>query len=275
MHNCLTRAIRHAQADDLVHRNVAEFIDTPTGQAVGRPSKSLTLQQAAAVIAAAQAPPEVQLHPGLRDFRRPPALMHAYIVLCLLVGVRAEEARALRWDHVVTFDQDSGRWLPVTEAGWEHDSFAVCVWRSVRARGGTKTERSRRTLALPRLAAAALAALWQLTEDEQRAAAGKRIDTGLVFTTALGTVTDSGNPRRMFRRICRDAGIGEDWTPRELRHTFVSLLSDSGMRIEEIADLVGHASSRTTETVYRHQLRPVIQTGASVMDGLFPTATTE
>lgn len=275
MHNCLTRAIRHAQADDLVHRNVAEFIDTPTGQAVGRPSKSLTLQQAAAVIAAAQAPPEVQLHPGLRDFRRPPALMHAYIMLCLLVGVRAEEARALRWHHVVTFAQDSGRWLPVTEAGWEHDSFAVCVWRSVRARGDTKTERSRRTLALPRLAAAALAALWQLTEDEQRAAAGKRIDTGLVFTTALGTVMDAGNLRRMFRRTCKDAGIGEDWTPRELRHTFVSLLSDSGMRIEEIADLVGHASSRTTETVYRHQLRPVIQTGASVMDGLFPTATTE
>ncbi len=163
----------------------------------------------------------------------------------------------------------------MTEAGWEHDSFAVCVWRSVRARGDTKTERSRRALALPRLAAAALAALWQLTEDEQRAAAGKRIDTGLVFTTALGTVMDAGNLRRMFRRTCKDAGIGEDWTPRELRHTFVSLLSDSGMRIEEIADLVGHASSRTTETVYRHQLRPVIQTGASVMDGLFPTATTE
>ena len=108
----------------------------------------------------------------------------------------------------------------MTEAGWEHDSFAVCVWRSVRARGDTKTERSRRTLALPRLAAAALAALWQLTEDEQRAAAGKRIDTGLVFTTALGTVMDAGNLRRMFRRTCKDAGIGEDWTPRELRHTF-------------------------------------------------------
>jgi integrase len=40
-------------------------------------------------------------------------------------------------------------------------------------------------------------------------------------------------------------GLGQDWTPRELRHTFVSLLSDSGVPIEQIADAVGHASTRT------------------------------
>ncbi len=77
MRNCLTRAIRHAQAGDLVHRNVAGLIDTPAGQAPGRPSRSLTMEQAAAVIAAAQAPPDVRLHPGLRDVRRPPAFMQA------------------------------------------------------------------------------------------------------------------------------------------------------------------------------------------------------
>lgn len=60
-------------------------------------------------------------------------------------------------------------------------------------------------------------------------------------------------------------------TPRELRHSFVSLLSDSGVPIESIAQLVGHTSSRTTEVVYRHQIRPVIQTAAQAMDELFPT----
>ncbi len=44
-HNALTRAIRHAEARDLVGRNVATLVDTPKGQA-GRPSKSLTLEQA-------------------------------------------------------------------------------------------------------------------------------------------------------------------------------------------------------------------------------------
>ena len=34
-----------------------------------------------------------------------------------------------------------------------------------------------------------------------------------------------------------------------------------GVSIEEIARLAGHASTRTTEIVYRRELRPVITTG--------------
>jgi integrase len=48
----------------------------------------------------------------------------------------------------------------------------------------------------------------------------------------------------MFRDACRRAGIGAGWTPRELRHSFVSLMSDSGITAEEISRLVGHSSSR-------------------------------
>ena len=61
------------------------------------------------------------------------------------------------------------------------------------------------------------------------------------------------------------------WVLRELRHTFVSLLSDHGVTIEKIADLVGHAGTNTTETVYRHQLKPVVTGGAEVMDRIFKT----
>ena len=54
--------------------------------------------------------------------------------------------------------------------------------------------------------------------------------------------------------------------PRDLRHTFVSLMSADGVPIEEIARLAGHNRTATTELVYRHELRPVITTGAEVMD---------
>jgi integrase len=60
-----------------------------------------------------------------------------------------------------------------------------------------------------------------------------------------------------------------EWTPRELRHSFVSLMSLSGVSVEEIADLVGHAGTAVTETVYRHQLRPVLLGGAVAMDRIF------
>ena len=55
-HNALTRAIRHAEGRDLVGRNVAALADTPKGQA-GRPSKSLTLAQAAALLPGIQRGP--------------------------------------------------------------------------------------------------------------------------------------------------------------------------------------------------------------------------
>ena len=42
----------------------------------------------------------MELRPDLKDVRRPAALMHAYIVLSLLAGIRTEEARALHWQHV-------------------------------------------------------------------------------------------------------------------------------------------------------------------------------
>ena len=89
-----------------------------------------------------------------------------------------------------------------------------------------------------------------------------------MFCTAAGQPLDAANVRRSFRAVCRAAGIGPDWTPRELRHTFVSLTSDSDVAVEEIARLAGHASSKVTGSVNRHQLRPDMMTGAEKMDAL-------
>ena len=75
--------------------------------------------------------------------------------------------------------------------------------------------------------------------------------------------------RRSFRSICRTAGIGEDWALWELRTSFVSLLSASGVPVEEIARLAGHSSTRTTEVIYHRELRPVLVKGAEVMDQIF------
>ena len=205
----------------------------------------------------------MELRPGLKDVRRPAALMHGYIVLSLLCGLRTEEARALRWAHV-DLDGDPAVRPPVPPH--------VAVWRSGRVHGETKTERSRRTLGLPVAAVQALRA-WSDNQTDERLAAGDGWhDTGLVFTTHHGAALDAGNVRKMFRRICTEAGIGDGWTPRELRTSFVSLMSHHGVSIEEIARLVGHATTRTTEIVYRRELRPVITTGAEIMDQLF-TAT--
>jgi beta-phosphoglucomutase-like phosphatase (HAD superfamily) len=96
----------------------------------------------------------------------------------------------------------------------------------------------------------------------------------VVFATAVGSEMDPANVRRDLRRALKLVpGLEpKDWIPRELRHSFVSLLSDAGVPVEMISQLVGHRGTSVTEIVYRHQIRPVIQTGATVMDELFGKA---
>jgi integrase len=234
---CLNRVVRRAMARDLVKRNVVELTEVPGGQR-GRPSKSLTPEQADDVLV-----------------KTGPDRLHNYIVLSLLTGARTEELMALAWKHVHLDARP-----PYLD-----------VWRSVREGGDTKTKKSKRTLALSSLCVDALRRQRAQQASERLAAGDRWDDTGLVFTTALGTAMDAANVRRDFRRALRLVpGLTPgDWTPRELRHSFVSLLSNAEVPIEQISQLVGHRGTTVTELVYRHQLKPVLQTGATVMDQLF------
>jgi|tagenome__1003787_1003787.scaffolds.fasta_scaffold20971416_4 integrase len=238
----LVQVVRRAMRRGFVDRNVVELCEVPRG-GNGRPSKSLTLRQAEEVLT--------------RTLKDP---LHPYIVMSLLTGARTEEVRALRWEHVH---------LEVHPPNVE-------VWRSVRRTGDTKTRKSRRTIALPALVVERLKE-HRARQAEARLKADSWEDTGLVFTTSIGTALDAANVRRDLRRALRLVpGVDpEEWTPRELRHSFVSLLSASGVTIEEIAGLVGHHGTRVTEQVYRHELRPTIQTGATAMDALFERPSVE
>ncbi|MEU1197496.1 hypothetical protein ABZ446_14860 [Streptomyces sp. NPDC005813] len=82
---------------------------------------------------------------------------------------------------------------------------------------------------------------------------------------------DATDVRRAFRQALKEAeGIAaDDRTPRELRHSFVSLSSDRGVPLKEISRLVGDSCTAVTEKAHRKQIRPVIQTRAVVMDGIF------
>ncbi|MFJ6558570.1 tyrosine recombinase XerC [Streptomyces sp. NPDC091412] len=240
VHSILRRSISHAQRRGRAVRNVAELVEVPEGRA-GRPSKSLSLDQGAAVLRAKQG-----------------TWIHAYVVLSLLVGVRPEEARPLTWSHV-----------HLTGAGKEKPH--VDVWRSVRRHGDTKTRRSRRSLAMPQQTVAVMKAHKRREQAACSAAGMEWTDEGLVFPTETGELRSALNVRRNFRSLLKDAGFEnpKEWTPRELRTSFVSVLSDYGIPIEVISRLVGHNGSGTTEQVYRKQLRPVIAEGAEAMDDIF------
>ncbi|MEU5874263.1 site-specific integrase [Glycomyces sp. NPDC047369] len=243
----LRRVIRHAEARNRVRRNVAALVKAPKGKE-GRPSKALTLPQGKAILTASRGRP-----------------IYAYIALSLFTGVRTEEARPLEWAHV-HLNPVAGQ---ECSCGGVHEETLpphVEVWRSVRDGGDTKTVKSRRTIALPAFIVKILAA----HRDAQRAFRAKHgwkcEGIVYVFGTRYDTVQQAQVIRDQFRAVVAKAGIPGSWTPRELRHSFVSLMSDKGATLELIADLVGHASTTTTATVYRHQLRPVMTRGAELLD---------
>jgi len=78
----LRRAISRQQARDRIRRNVALLIEVPEGT-LGRPSKSLSLEQSLSLLEAAAG-----------------SALEGYIVLSLLTGVRTEELRALTWGNL-------------------------------------------------------------------------------------------------------------------------------------------------------------------------------
>ncbi|MFI0350392.1 tyrosine-type recombinase/integrase [Actinomadura sp. 9N407] len=239
VHNLLKRSIRRAMRHDRVERNVAELVETPSGRP-GRKSKSLTLEDATAV---------------LEEATKAKHRIGAYVILAITSGLRTEELRKLRWSAL------------------NLDTATVYVLRAARHKDETKTPLSRRGLGLADMAVEALRTLKARQAAEKLKAGEAYEDHDLVFCREDGTPYSAAAVRWWFRKVLKAAGLdGKEWCPRELRHTFVSIMSDHGVPIEKISDLVGHSDSRITETVYRHHLKPEIREGAERMNDIFKSA---
>ena len=235
--NVLERSIRFAQAQDKVARNVAAVVKTPAGQKQRQGRQAFSLEEMFAVLDAAT---------GWKN-------LDAFIHLGFLTGASPDEIRGLHWDQVDDLDSpDPG----------------IDVTRTLRHHGGTKTTARRRGLGLPQLAVDALRRHRAAQNAERLAAGRKWEDNDLVFCTSLGRPLDRGNVGRAFKVICQKAGIADadKRVPYEMRHTYASIVHDSGVPAEEVAQQLGHSRTAVFELVYRHVMKPRRREGQNVMD---------
>ena len=235
----LSQALAVAERRGKVARNVGRISEMP---ATKRPAarRTLTPEQAAKLLRAAS---------GDR--------LEGLIVVGLMLGLRPGELTGLRWSDV---NLDAGRLTVEVSLKSERTGLRV---------GETKTPKSRRPLSLPQPVIEALRAQRKRQrEDQLQAPAGVWRDSGHVFSTPIGTPLDPSNLRGAFDKITERAGLGH-WTPNELRHSAASLLSAAGVPLEEIADVLGHASTRMLEQHYRHQVKPSIDAHVGAMESLF------
>ncbi len=186
----------------------------------------------------------------------------ALFVMAITTGMRPSELTALRWADV------------------DLDADTVRVWRAwkgqgdQRALGDTKNAGSRRSLRLATTATDALRKHRKMQTTERLAAgpAWPSEFAELVFVGETGHPLDPSNLRKLVKRVAKSAKIEGNLTPYDLRHTSASLLSDSGVSNEVLADHFGHKTTRMLEMYYRHRVVDVVDVAADPMDRILADA---
>lgn len=219
----LRQALRWAERRRMVAYNAAAAAELPAKATGSRPRRALTTDELQRLLVA------LEDHP-----------LRPMFLLMARVGLRPGEAAGVCAD---TLDLDG-------------DPPTVAVIRAVQLQRGRpvlvddlKTAGARRTLAIPAEVVDAL--LPRAEEDRHRGPV-------LLFSSG-GSPLWPSTVRAELAAACEKAKV-PTITPNELRHTAATHLADSGLQPHQVADILGHASTRMVDAVYRH--RPAVIRGA-------------
>ena len=220
VHSTLRAALEDAVREELLERNVAKLVKVP------RPPKS------------EPQPLSVDEVRTLLSHHRNHRLRAMFVVFALL-GMRRSEVLGLQWTDV---DLDEG-WLKV-ERGLQRVNGQLVTTE-------TKTQRSRRTIPLPRTVVDALRT-HQARQDAERKELAERWPTSdYVFATPIGTPIDPRNCTRVVQQACREAGV-RVVRLHDFRHGCVSVLLALGVPPRTAMEIAGHSTIEMTMNVYGH-----------------------
>ncbi|MGB6578064.1 MAG: tyrosine-type recombinase/integrase [Streptosporangiaceae bacterium] len=232
----LARALDRAIRDRLVMVNVAKVAEIPEGTV--RKSRSMTTAQARQLLSS-----------DLDTWWR------AYFTLALYCGLRPGELTGLRWEDV-----DLNEGLIRVRTSLKRGSAGL-------APGELKTESSKRTLSMPEAVRAALIALWAEQETDKLRLGQHYLDKhDIVFRDDAGRPMSRQRLNIAFKDVLEAAGLGRNWQPRETRHTAISIASEHGVSIEDLADMAGHVNANVTRATYRHQISDTVTRAPAALD---------
>jgi integrase len=233
----LRRALNQAMRFGYVVRNVAALVDVP-GEVTFTP-EPLDEDQAKRLLDA------ISGHRWELLYR-----------IALGLGLRKGEILGLRWEDV---DFDVAR-LRITGS--------LQRQRGRLERTATKTEASIRAIALPPSLLAMLCEHKQ-RQVQMRAVARRWTETGLVFTSSVGTPIEPSDLSRHFKQVLKEAGLPEHTRFHDLRHSCATLLIVMGVHPRVVMEILGHSQISTTMNIYAHVLPRVQREAITGLDALF------
>lgn len=235
-HRIVSRALKVAMQRGRVARNVATLVDAPTAKRPVTPPP-LDIEECRRVLAAA------------RQGRN-----SARWTVALALGLRQSEALGLMWSDI------------------DFERGTLAIRRGLHRVNGQglrfeepKTERSRRTIVVPKQLLADLMAHKTEQDSERVESADYWTEHGLVFPNELGGPMDDRNDYRTWVRLLRAAKVRRIRL-HDGRHTAATLLLAEGIHPRVVMELLGHSTMRTTTDTYSHVLPALAQQAADTLD---------
>lgn len=237
MHAVLHRALDQALRWGLVYRNVADAVDAP--RVTRREMQVLSPEQAGQFLDASR---------GDR--------LHALYVLAIGCGLRQGELLGLKWADV---DWDNSTLQVQRQLQYMNGEFVFSE---------PKSQKARRTVALPALAVAALKTHKAKQAAERLALGPVWEDNDLVFTSEAGAPLHKSSLRiRSFNPILERAGVPKVRF-HDLRHTAATLLLARGVHPKLVQEQLGHSQISLTLDTYSHVLPTMKKDVAAQMDAI-------
>lgn len=159
------------------------------------------------------------------------------IVLLMYTGMRISEAIALTWDDIdfekrtISIDKDA---VVVKIDG----KYTILNQKS------PKTHSGNRIIPMTKMAYDMLVEIHNITGN-----------CTYVMSTKNNRQISPRNINRMFHSILTQTGLYNKFAVcgvHSLRHTFASMLFDSGCEVKTVSELLGHSDTHITENIYIH-----------------------
>ncbi|GHU47432.1 hypothetical protein FACS1894120_5450 [Clostridia bacterium] len=168
----------------------------------------------------------------------------AILITELFTGARTGELRALLWTDVNLCLSDT-----IGEYGLISISKGVDEKNRI---APPKTKLSNRIIKIDGFLLSFLRQYKQRQSENAVSLGSRWIDNNLVFPSTTGEYMSANLPTKIVKRCIKGTDINPKLHAHSLRHSFASILINSGANVKTVQDALGHASSRMTLDTYTH-----------------------
>lgn len=188
---------------------------------------------------------------------------YALFYTALFTGMRRSELLGLQWQDVdFTYSQ------VYVSRGLHHLKDGSYVFTQ------PKSEKSRRTIALPPSAYLVLKAHREKREAEASMLARPLTDDALVFGTVDGKPFRPNTVTRAWQTLANRAGV-KAIRLHDARHTHATIMLKQGVHPKIVQERLGHTSIEMTLDIYSHVAPGMQQAAAAGFDRVIPTRESE